>query len=97
MKSMDNLLSAYEQVLRKLVLPMFPEISDVSVERERAVTHDVRVTYYIIDRLDYSDSLKVEKETNSLFNMMGFNEVFNPWVSYRSVKEDKGEREFYSR
>jgi hypothetical protein len=97
MESMDNVLSAYENVLKKLVLPMFPKISNVDVEYERAVTHDIKITYYINDILDYSESLKVEKETKALFDMMGFEKVYNPWITYRSVKENNVEKEFYSR
>jgi len=84
---MDNVKGAFERVLRKLVLPMFPRISDVSVE-ERAVTHDLIITYYINDTLDYSESLKESKETNALFDMMGFEKVYTPWVTYRHVEED---------
>ena len=86
---MDNVKGAFERVLRKLVVPMFPKISDVSID-ERAVTHDIITTYYINDTLDYSESLKVSKETNALFDMMGFEKVYNPWVTYRYVEEDKG-------
>lgn len=85
----------FEKVLTRLVLPMFPRISDVSVEFERAVTHDIKITYYINDRLDYSESLKVEKETKALFDMMGFEKVYNPWITYRSVEEDKDGRQFH--
>jgi len=76
---MDNVKGAFERVLIKLVVPMFPRISDVSVDLERAVTHDT---------LDYSESLKVSKETNALFDMMGFEKVYTPWVTYRHVEED---------
>ena len=82
---MDNLKGAFERVLRKLVLPMFPRISDVSVE-ERAVTHDLIITYYIYDILDDSESLKVSKETNALFDMMGFEKVYTPWITYRHLE-----------
>ena len=85
---MDNLVG-FENVLRKLVIPMFPEIVDVSVEFERAVTHDVRITYYVVDKMFYSDASKVENETKSLFNMMAFEKVHIPWISYRSVEKDK--------
>lgn len=83
---MDNVKGAFEHVLRKLVVPMFPRISDVSVEYERAVTHDIKITYYINERLDYSESLKVSKETNALFDMMGFEKVYTPWITYRHVE-----------
>ena len=93
---MDN-LKTFEKVLRLFVLPMFPLIGDVTVEYERFLTHDIKITYYIVDRMDYADAFKVEAETKSLLNMMGFEKVHNPWITYRSVEQDKGGREFYSR
>jgi len=68
---MDNVKGAFER--------------DLSVE-ERAVTHDIIITYYINDILDYSESLKVSKETNALFDMMGFEKVYTPWVTYRHLE-----------
>lgn len=90
---MDNVKGAFERVLRKLVLPMFPRISDVSVGFEGAVTHDLIITYYINDILDNSESLKVTRETIALFDMMGFEKVYTPWITYRHVDKDYTTRE----
>ena len=84
---MDSLHN-FENVLRKLVVPMFPEIVDVSVEHERGLTHDVKVTYYLVHRMFYYDTSKVENETKSIFLLMGFEKVYTPWITYRLVKEN---------
>ena len=80
---MDNIESKFERVLRMLVLPMFPIISDVSVER-RPVTHDMIVTYYV-DRLDIEKDSVIRLKTHSIFKMMGF-EKYDVWITYRLVE-----------
>ena len=90
-------LHRFENVLRKLVLPMFPRIGDVKVEYERAVTHDVKITYYVLDRLDSSEAFKIDAETKALYSMMGFEKFHQLWITYRSVDENNIGKEFYSR
>jgi len=82
-----NYLEAFENVLKQLVLPMFPHLSDVKVSY-KGFKGMVQITYYINDRIDYSTGYTIEKETNTLFNMMGFDKNHHPWVNYRSTEEE---------
>lgn len=80
-----------ERVLRKIVLPMFDRLSDVSVTKMGTTYGTYVVTYLINDRIDYHDSFTIEKETKSLFDMLAPERGTTFMVRFSSPKEENEE------
>ena len=77
-----------ERVLRKIVLPLFDRLSDVKVTKMGRTNDTYVITYFINDRIDYSDGFIIEKETKSLFDMLGPEKGESFIVQYRTIAED---------
>ena len=76
-----------QRVLEKLVLPVNDRLVGVKVRRMQNSFDDYIVTYYINDRIDYRDGTIIEKETRSLYKMMGLKEDSHVIIEYRSIEE----------
>lgn len=64
--SMEDVLV---NVLRRVIIPMFPRLSDVAV-RTMGLGDLYYITFYINDRIDYQDAFLIDKEVNSVFKMI---------------------------
>lgn len=79
-----TMIEAFERVLEILLLPKFDRLKDVDVSKgERFFEPTVKVTFLCTDRIDYQDDYWIKKETNSLFDMMGFEKDLKLNVEYQ--------------
>jgi len=78
---------ALENLLRKVVLPINDRLVDVKVSKKSKNNFYI-ITYYINDRIDYHDAFIIERETNTLFNMLSPAKGESFMIQYRSVAED---------
>lgn len=71
-----------QKVLRTLVLPLNDALLDVRVRPMHNSFNDYIVTYYTNDKLQYSDGPVIEKETRSLFKMIGVGKASHILIEY---------------
>jgi hypothetical protein len=77
----------FEKVLNKIVVPMNDRLVGVKVRKTQNSYNDYIVTYFINDRIDYSDGTIIGKETRSLYKMMGMKEDSHVIIEYRSIED----------
>jgi len=84
---MNNFLKTFEILLRKVILPKFPRISDVKVEYKGFHREDIQVTYYTDYKFDILFENNLYHETYGLLDMMGLDKRPYLWVNYKSVNK----------
>lgn len=89
---MDNQIKNFESVLRRILLPMFPQISDVEIKQ----SHDIYgvplssvmivVVYFSQNKLTNDDIDRIKVETKSFYSLIGFDERFyiSPSIHFKN-------------
>lgn len=78
---------ALRNVLTKIVVPTNDRLEGVMVSK-LGMGEIYVITYLINDRIDYSDSYKIESETRALFNMLSPDSSESFLVQYKMVGND---------
>lgn len=69
----------FEKLLRKVVVPQFPQLNDVNVD---VVGFYYRVRYYQSSSLTSEKKENIYNQTESIFNLLGVNDMDGWFVSY---------------
>lgn len=91
---MDSLSKNFEIVLRKVLLPMFPQVSDVEVEPSQNIygvplsSVMIMVVYTLQDKFTNADVDRIKIETKSFFSLMGFDERYyiGPSIHFKNTQ-----------
>lgn len=81
---MKELIKNFDTVLKTLILPKFDSVTDIDI-MAGTITGDesedylpvfrVQVSYIIKNEIKNKEQMEIDRETRSLFNMMGFPEM----------------------
>lgn len=95
---MHDLIKYFETVLNRLILPKFPSLTEIEI-MAATITGDemqdyrpifrVQVEYFTKNDLKKLEQWEIEKETRSLFNLIGFPENADLRVFFSEKKDNK--------
>lgn len=88
--------SQFESVLKKIILPQFPEVNDVWVSQFGLTGDYIRVRYILNQKWESpSRAVEIQNETVSLYKMMSPSMDGDIFIEIRLSEDEKEEDDDY--